>query len=108
MSRGGNRSGETFQERSKGKDVRTSNIVAAKVGSVLFCCCCVVLCAERQHRVFLFSFFVVLLLLVVAERRHSRAKELSDAYSVVAGVAHSLPSLSVLVGVCFLFPSARA
>jgi len=26
------RQGETYQERSKGKDVRTSNIIAAKVG----------------------------------------------------------------------------
>ncbi len=26
------RQGETYQERTKGKDVRTSNIVAAKVG----------------------------------------------------------------------------
>jgi hypothetical protein len=31
----GNTSGETFQERSKGKDVRTSNIVAAKVRNVM-------------------------------------------------------------------------
>ena len=29
-------SGETFQERSKGKDVRTSNVIAAKVSSIEF------------------------------------------------------------------------
>lgn len=27
--------GETYQERTKGKDVRTSNIVAAKVGPLV-------------------------------------------------------------------------
>lgn len=32
----GGASGETYQERTKGKDVRTSNIVAAKVGELLF------------------------------------------------------------------------
>ena len=31
------RRGETFNERSKGKDVRTSNVIAAKVGLIGFC-----------------------------------------------------------------------
>ena len=29
------RRGETFNERSKGKDVRTSNVIAAKVGVMI-------------------------------------------------------------------------
>jgi hypothetical protein len=31
--------GETLQERSKGKDVRTSNIIAAKVRTESVCVC---------------------------------------------------------------------
>ena len=34
----GRATGEIYQDRSKGKDVRTSNIVSAKVNSIFLLC----------------------------------------------------------------------